>query len=315
MSYPAIISHRIPYDLDGTLVGYSGTGTTNYSVATFFNMGINSWLTEAQRVALNSLQTSTIWGVGSYNSNTPRTNFWFFFPERILLKAVGFHLVQPTSYDKILVMHDIVVEGSNDTTNGVDGTWFSLSIPNAIANAIDQIPGERNTWRADILQVTMPIGFRCIRLSLSRKQNGDSGSSVRIAIGGVHLYGESTEKYADDIRILDADMPDDPEFIAVKDWGNIAEGFIGLASFKVKNQSPDKVASIVNLQLNDAEYGLSFSSEGPWSTFLNISEVALGEKSQTIYMRNIQPDPPTLLNPKYARLIVNVDEWLEQGGV
>jgi len=58
--YPTINNHRIPFDLDGTEIGYRTAA--NSTISTILANGINSWLSESDKQNLNSETRAQSWG-------------------------------------------------------------------------------------------------------------------------------------------------------------------------------------------------------------------------------------------------------------
>ena len=96
MTYPAISSRRMPYDVDGTVIGYREAST--------FDGGIASWLTSSQMIEMNDEDMTSMWG----SSNGGRYALWFFFPEKREIEAIAVVFKSNNA---------ITLQGSNDTTS------------------------------------------------------------------------------------------------------------------------------------------------------------------------------------------------------
>ena len=71
MGYPEILHRRIPYDINGTAVGYRASST--------YSNGLSNWLSSSQLGELNDEDSITLFG-----GDTP--SFGFSFPSEWKLK-------------------------------------------------------------------------------------------------------------------------------------------------------------------------------------------------------------------------------------
>jgi hypothetical protein len=278
MGYSEILHRRIPYDINGTVVGHRASNT--------YANGLSSWLTSSQTGELNDEDTTTMLS-GDYSA------LWFFFPERMEIEA-GMYAVEYAGYGTSPDLYEL--QGSNDTTNGMDGTWETAVFPSGkpfVSN-----PGIYY-WREVIKPISFSTTYKVIRF---RAGHGYGG--VRF----VHLYGrKAAGETPTDILFCDTAGN---EKTALKDWGDRPEGTTVIDTFKLKNSSLIKVASNVNLQLNHADLSLSFYEEGPWTATLDITSIAPGSLSSTIYVRHTLGEPLLILGPRAGRCIVTVGSWL-----
>lgn len=278
MGYPEILHRRIPYDINGTAVGYRASST--------YSNGLSNWLSSSQLGELNDEDSITLFG-GDYSV------IWFFFPERMEIEA-GLYVVEYAGYGNSPDLYEL--QGSNDTTNGMDGTWETAVFPSGKPFAYN--PG-MYYWREGIKPISFSTTYKVIRFRASHGYGG-----VRY----VHLYGrKAAMETPDDILFCD---PAGNEKTALKDWGDRPEGTTVIDSFKLKNSSTTKIASNVNLQLNHGDLSLSFSEEGPWTATLDITSIAPGSLSSTLYVRHTLGGPPLILGPRAGRCIVTVGSWL-----
>lgn len=282
MSYPVMSSRRMPYDIDGTQIAYE-SGMTNC---------MQSWISEASKAALNVTQ-----GVNTVitQSNIFATLF-FFFPERREIEAA---FVSGTSEANISSVYVVSMEGSNDTTNGQDGTWETANFPSgnpATHNPID------TSWRLGVKPVSFSTSYKTLRIKF-----GHGATFGKSYFSRVHLYGRvAAAARPDDILITDIAGT---ELTALMDFGDQPEGTTEIQSIRLKNLSTTKTANNVNIQLNDADFLLSTSESGPWTATLDITSIASGSLSAAIFIKN-ELDPPLLvLGPRAARTIVTVGSW------
>lgn len=269
MPYPVISSHRLPYDIDGTEMCQTSS----------FSSGITSWFNSDQRINFNNPGSSNVgsrWGESRY--------YYWFFPYKLEIEGLN---VENNGDGAVL-------QGSNDTTNGVDGTWET-----AILSANPCTERSLDNWRKNVRSVSFSRSYKTLRIRVDMRENTN--------LFNIHLYG----------RKAAGEQPDDVIFCntsgvaltALTDFGDRPEGTTEIKSFKLKNISPDKIANAINLQLNHSDFLLSFSSTGPWSPTLDITSIGPESVSNTIYIKN-QLNPPLLsLGPTYARIILNVGSF------
>lgn len=287
MSYPVISSRRMPYDVDGTVVGYRMPNSSSTSLeAAVFNYGVGQWLTSEQMALLNSASRGN-----TLNSTTYPYGFWFFFPEAREIENLGYlfrYDIRNPTYNQL------VIQGSNDTANGIDGTWES-----AIASPPD-FSTRADWWRECNVPISFSTSYKVIRMAMLTYGNGTG-------LQAIHLYGRKAAGSApDDLLFCNLDGT---EKTALLDWGDTPEGTTKIDSFTVKNSSTTKIAQGVNLQLNDSDFLLSFASDGPWTATLDIASIAANSLSAAVYVKH-QLEPPSLtLGPRQPRCIATVTSW------
>ena len=285
--YPEVLEHRIPFDIDGTEVGYRYQ--TYATFTTLFGNGINHWLTQQEKQNINSENRAQEWG--GYD-NKPGFGLWFFFPELREISKVG--IQYPAG--GIDTPSEVTIQGSTDTTNGMDGTWesavYSFPAPSA---ALDN-------WRDNIFSVSFSGPVKALRFGLRSTSYADT-----IKVCAFHIYGQKAEgEQPDDIVFCDVDGN---ELTSLLDWGDRPEGTTQIQSIKLKNVSGSKIANNVNLQLNHSDFVISFSPDGPWQSVLDIASMAPNSLSATVYIKNALEPPLLTLGPKAARLIVSIGSW------
>jgi len=278
MPYQEPNHRRIPYDINGTVIGRSTSNS--------YENGITSWLSENALAELNDEDTE------SYGYNSDYHTLWFFFPERMEIEAGVFAGSNPSYYSTPKLYE---VQGSNDTTNGMDGTWETAVFPSG--NPFVPRPTSY-VWRTDIKPISFSTSYKVIRMRFF---------TDRYYLQFIHLYGrKASGETPDDILICNTD---NSEKTALLDWGDRPEGTTMIESFKLKNASGTKIAENVNLQLNHSDFGLSLSENGPWTATLDIASIAPDNISATIYIRNLLGAPPLILGPKAGRCIITVGSW------
>lgn len=275
MAYPAISSRRMPYDIDGTEIGYGTIGA-----------GIIAWFTSNQKILANDENYVN----NKIELGSGRGVAWFFFPEKREIEAIY------TRFAGYQVGQLSLVEGSNDSTNGLDGVWETASMSGGYPAPVNNF-----SWRDGVKPVSFSESKKILRL---RWGASDYESDVQ----NIHLYGrKAAGETPDDILFCDASTG--AEKTALMDWGDQPEGTTEIDSFKVKNASASKIANDINLQLNHDDFLLAWSPDGPWTATLDIATLGVGALSNTIYVRNKLGPPLLILGPYAARVIASVGSW------
>lgn len=278
MPYTALPDHRIPYDNDGTLV-YQGDltvgATTPSSGATLLE-----WQDEAFDAGAGLEQ-------GGANLVT-----WLFFPEQREVTAVYYRAINLFGVGTIGT-----IAGSNDTTNGLDGTWETASLPGGAPGFVDSF-----SWRSGIAVVSFTGPKKNVRIV-----NAPSNSNNQI-VQMLHLYGEpAAAAMAHDLIFLDPDLGAGVAFPAPEDFGDQPLGTTVIRPFRVKNTSASRTATNINLQCNDADFAIGESAVGPWVVTINVLSLGPGVESATLYTRCTTPAPGAPLKPRFARIIATCD--------
>lgn len=282
MSYTAIAGQRMAYDIDGTEVGIRGMNDA--SVYTMFGNGIGSWLGTTDKGNLNKSDRSLSWNVGDYNWGQA---IWFFFPEKREITHMAFHWNGYTASP-----NNKVIQGSNNSTNGMDGIWETAvcTIPGANGNA--------DHWRTNVFAVSFSGPMKVIRVGFqeSSPQFGESN------LCAVHIYGmKAAGETTDDIIFCDAEGN---EISVLKDWGDRPEGTTAYGIFYLKNVS-SKTANSVNIQLNHADFTIS-TDQADWKAVIDIASLSAGAISAPIYTKLTLGPPLLTLGPRAARAIITV---------
>ncbi|MGE5417434.1 MAG: hypothetical protein ACM3UZ_11925 [Acidobacteriota bacterium] len=285
--YPPISEHRMPYDIDGTEVGYRYQDSVTLS--NIFGNGISSWLDSPSKQNLNREDRVQEWGA---YSNRPGFGLWFFFPELREINKVGVQYpATPTS-----VPSEIAIQGSADTTNGMDGTW------EAAAYSYPTSSTDLDNWRDSIFAVSFSGPVKALRFGLRH-----SSYPQTIKICGFHISGrKAAGEHPDDIVFCDTAGN---ELTTLYDWGDRPEGTTQVQSFKVKNTSAGRMANNINLQLNHTDFTISWTPDGPWQSVLDIASIGPNSLSSTVYIKNELLPPLLTLGPRAARVIATVGSF------
>lgn len=277
MPYPALPDHRMPWDIDGTLV-YHGTLASGAATA----------VSSADRSELNDQD---------YTSPTFAAQdlqyLWFFFPEQ--REVTGIYI-----WNSVDSLPNGPLEGSNDTTNGMDGTWEAASLPGGWPTTGGNLAGGAFGWRSSIKAVSFAGPKKNLRVEAV-----PAGTQRAVVC---HLYGEpAAGQMAHDLIFLDPDLGAGVAFPAAEDFGDQPLGTTVVRPFRVKNTSASRTATNINLQCNDADFTIGESSSGPWVATINIASLAAGAESATLYTKCTTPAPGAALAPRAARIVVTCD--------
>ena len=296
MPYTALPDRRIPYDNDGTVMAYSAL-IPDQSIAYVLAQGLIGYFLDSEKAELNDPDFATT-GIGFSWSNTAangngRRGFWLFFPEQREVTAAAF------GFDRVSAGVESLY-GSNDTTNGVDGTWETASFPNGIPNVATSLDG----WRSTIKAISFTGGKRMLRWTIN--STGYFGLQNQTT---VHLYGEKVAgQTPDDVIYIDHDTTPGVEYTAPEDFGDQPLGTTVVRQFRLKNTSTTKTANSINVQCNDSDFAISTDGT-TWVVTISIASLGPGAQSATMYVRCTTPAPGNLLGPRFARIVTTVASY------
>ena len=295
MSYPAVTSRRMPYDIDGTEIGYN----TNAA----YNTGITAWLDSSSKGLWNKITNYLTPILSCGNGEYINRCLWFFFPERREIEEFLFQIYY-VGGGSWATFGDL--QGSNNTTNGVDGTWETATWPDGSPMYFSN--SDISGWRSQIKACSLSTSYKTIRIRFSIS----AGTGAYTHLGQVfffHLYGrKAAGETLDDILVLDNELEVPAEFTALKDWGDRPEGTTIINSIRLKNDSATKVANNINIQLNNADYLLSWNQIS-WAATLDIASLSVGSVSSPIYIKQLLNPPLLILGPRAARINITVGSW------
>jgi len=255
---------------------------------------------------------------GASNSRVAWLN-WFFFPEQrevtagslLLTGSGGGSATYGTTSNSGLRTDISQWQGSNDTTNGTDGSWETASIPGGwqsmMANLFDlgTSSSRYDNWRAKIGAVSFVGGKKTLRVGV-KEENG-AGSNATFA--GLHVYGEKASgQTPDDIIYINHDDTPGVEYTGPEDFGDQPLATTVVRQFRVKNDSPSKTANTINIQCNDTDFSISEDGVN-WVVTINIASLSAGAESSTMYVRCVTPAVGSPLGPRFARIITTVASY------
>jgi hypothetical protein len=262
----------MPYDNDGTVV-YAGVGTSG--AVTVVSSGDLVELNDYDFAALGSLVAPTC---------------WYFFPEQREVTAFYYMGVYGA------VSGISTVTGSNDSVNGLDGTWQTATLSGGAPTY-----GDAFSWRSGIKPISFTGAKRTVRLN-----NANTSQDVRLYI--THLYGEKAAgQTPDDIIYINHDDTPGVEFTAPEDFGDQPLATSVTRQFRVKNTSA-LTANTINIQCNDSDFIIS-TDGSTWVVTINIASLAAGAESSTMYVRCTTPAVGSALGPRHARIVATVASY------
>ena len=191
------------------------------------------------------------------------------------------------------------LQGSNDTTNGVDGTWETASFP--AGNPIGYVT--LDAFRSGVKAISFTGGKKTIRFGIG------GGYVDKFYIYQVHIYGEKVAgQTPDDVIYIDHDTTPGVEYTAPEDFGDQPLGTTVVRQFRLKNTSATKTANSINVQCNDSDFAISTDGT-TWVVTISIASLGPGAQSATMYVRCTTPAPGNLLGPRFARIVTTVASY------
>ena len=285
MPYSAFPDRAMPYHLDGTVIKLINSVS-----------GVVKTLSSGEMAELNDFDYTQI----IVYPSVP-TYCVTFFPELRDISAIFAFVLRRNSDSTLTNIPIKELQGSADTTNGLDGTWTNATVaeyPPAV-NDLD-------SWRKSIKAVSNLDGVKAIRFTWTL-----IWTEAFYALLIQHLYGHKTAgQTVDDILFLDAE-DGDAEFAIPLDFGDRSAGTSVQHQIKIKKASPTLTASTITLTVEDANdlIRISDSSSGPWNTTKVIASLAANTASSVIYIKCETPAAPTPLGPQKPLIGVTVGSW------
>lgn len=292
MPYAALPARRMPYDIDGTVVGQAPAGSPVISYPAL--AVLQSW----QSDALNP---------DGYVAGNAACDTWLFFPESREVAAI--YAVSWTDNTGLPVLGTgqiASLSGSNDTTNGLDGTYETATLT---PSGYPQNTGTTDSWRVNIGLVSFSGTPSTLLVTMESTYQGIGNASLS-GVSCLHVYGAKTAgQTPNDIIFIDADLGTPAEFTAPEDFGDRPLGTTVIRSFAIKNVST-LGAHTITLQLDDTDFALGTTNAGPWVQSIDPADLAAGATSPTYYIKNTTPNAGTAaLGPRFARCIVQVGSY------
>ncbi|MGD0020105.1 MAG: hypothetical protein ABSD62_12695 [Candidatus Limnocylindrales bacterium] len=322
MAYTALPDMRIPYDNDGSAVGWSSSGNSSGNGNPCnFGAGVTSWMSGSEMSEMNDEDATAgalpLMGSVGIGSRQASTQVWWFFPERRTVTGLSILVnggggMAGTFGTSSGIRTDLsLLQGSNDSANGVDGTWESASIPGGWQSVIAPLndlayAGSRfEAWRAVIGAISFTGGKATVRAGVK----AECSITQNLQIVGLHLYGEKVAgQTPDDVIYINHDDTPGAEYAAPEDFGDQPLGTTVVRQFRLKNTSATRTANSITVQCNDADFAIS-SDGTTWVVTINIASLGPGAQSATMYVRCTTPAPGNLLGPRFARIVTTVSSY------
>ena len=301
MPYSALPDRRMPYHRDGTIVGLQAAGADAGTPAIAFAQGIGAYLSGVDKIELNDGDYTGLSVSTAADGGFRERAMWLFFPERREVTAAYFGWTAVNGTVGTGGFTITAIHGSTDSTNGVDGSWETASLPSGIGQSLKSLDG----WRANIKPVSFTGGKSSVRFSM---RNDTGGASV-MQLSCLHLYGEKVAgQTPDDLIFINHDDTPGTEFTVPEDFGDRPLGTTLVRQFRVKNASATLTANLINLQCNDTDFAISENGT-TWVVTIDIASLAAGAESATLYARCTTPSPGALLGPRFTEIVAVVGSW------
>lgn len=272
-NYPAPASNKIQYDKDGSVVGKNSAGSGSYSG------GIVTWLTGSQITALNDDVKTGVIGLNC---------LWILFPKARTI--THFHLAMIPDYWGGSFGS---LQGSDNTTNGVDGTWETATLGGTYyeqSNASTNL----TAWRTKIGTVSFTKPMKAIRLYCP----GGNSNTDDMLIAMLHLYGN--DSVDDELVVTNSGGT---KITSLVDFGDTPRGGTFNSTVYVKNASASP-ASAVTVDVEGTVFTTSLDNVTFDTTQKSIGALDAGAISAPIYVR-FSPVAGTALGPSSGRILVN----------
>lgn len=272
-SYPAIAARRMALDTDGSRL-FTVAGTTRTE--------LDGALLTVNDEASDDLGPTT--DVGYY---------LLAFPELRDVDGLYLGVMQQDPADWV----DVTVEGSVDTTTGLDGTWTEMFASNRVQQgAVTGWWGHTaaGDYRRYIRVIPPVEGLRALRVVMTPQTPGTS--AWRLV--AMHVFGEVSAHSTHTDRLRFWHPTDDvPLPAGYFDWGNVPFGSTADATFRIKNVSASTRADTITVStdaLTDAtpsvaaQHLLSYAASA-YAASVVVPSLAPGALSKLVTLRRVTP--------------------------
>lgn len=301
--YPDPPSRRMAYDQDGTIV---------LVVEQTYSFIVE--MTQAQRITINNESNDYFDPSDPYNYYLT-----FMFPEK--RNVTHYYAAWQKTYFYGVTQGN-VVQWSNNTTNGIDGTWttaantFVTNSNNGEGAGFPLTTPGMPDMRLHI-QALPVTGVRAIRFLWQGASNVN-----RALIFSHHLYGHKTA--GETPHRLDFTYNDTSELIIDEDYGDQPRGTTRIWStvdtwnegtpLYLRNRSPEKVATTVTVSTEaltgNMVNNLTLSKDNiTYGTQITYTSIQPLEQVGPIYVKHVVPSN-NVLGPVTARVRTDVGSWV-----
>ena len=316
-SYSDVPSHRIAYDLDGTVMwkAYTpGDVALGGDTAGFYG-SLN--LPPSEQVLSTKQEYNDEDSVEVEQEGGPGDRdiaFAWVFPEKRDFFGFFGDAHHQTTDGKIKNL-----ESSTDTTNGISGDWTELAaIP-------DQFPGGYQAWGVhqayrEFIGKYTSTGVRSVRIRIEPVKSSPAASD-QCKLRAWHLYGDFATGANPD-RLLFIDDDTGLEYDEVQDWGDIPRGSVHDKEIFLRNNSATLAASsnVISFEglFEDSYQWYSIRDNSGASTSFSTSltingPIAAGARypvaSTDTFTLRLDVPASTNLGPHAARLELATGTW------
>lgn len=284
MPYTNFTDRAIPYHLDGSVVKIIKA-----------SIGVVKSLSAAEMLELNDEDLIAI------SVSQAADLLVVFFPESRDISGIFALMTGNTGLGTNGLRVITNLQGSADSTNGLDGTWVDATLPNGYPAVTSDFDG----WRKGIKAITGLGGVKAVRFTLP----GDIVGIPTLNI--LHLYGKKTAGQTPrDLIFLDPQNAD-AEYAIPLDFADRPAGTSAIRQIKIKNTSPTLTANNLTVESIDPvdDIRLADTESGPWVTTKTITSLAPNTAGAVIYVKCETDAPPTPLGPMRAPIKVSVGAW------
>lgn len=293
-SYPSLTANRMVLDTDGSTI--------------FTRIGTVLTLLEPPDVVTLNNESSDALG-----PSTDIEQYIVAFPELRDVGALYLGFSQAVSTDYI----DVLVEGSGDTTNGVDGTWSTVYASNRVDD------GTTTGWwghtaagdyRRYIRPTASAVGVRALRIVVTPQTPGTTTwSLVSLHVFGGISAGQNPHRLALWHPTENRRVPG-----GWFDWGDAPLSSSADIQFRVRNLSPDRVAGGIVVSksvLTDSTPSfpprlLLSAGGGSFTNTVNIGSLNPSAVSRLLTIRRTTPSDAEA-GPWAARIRAAATTWTE----
>lgn len=279
MVYPALPDRRIPFDVDGTIVGSQGPSPYTFGIANILDLTERGELNDEDYVQVGS----------AFGNDGQEITHWFIWPE--LRVITGYF----AAWNSNITDGSVHVEGSEDSNDGLDGTWEEASRPSGISSWVNA-----DSWRLSVKPLSFTVPVAIVRLRAT-----SPGGVRKLAVA--HWYGQKDAgQTPDDIIFTDVGGT---ELALDLDYGVMPPETTDTMTFKIKNTSATLTATDIALDQVGTDWEIS-DDDVTYGNSLSVASLAPGASSGTLYARATTPAVGAGgLGPQWGRIVVTVDSW------
>lgn len=291
--YSSLVSARkICFSQDGTIVGYDSATAAAYR-------GLVNVCSAGDLLQLDGESPAEDTSIVTVASNY--LTAYALFPE---LRDLSYMLLRyGTTSSTTNPTHTVAT--SPDTTNGIDGSWTTITVTGTLSYVTNNV----DWWRANA-----PASLSGAVTGIKGVRFQTSGSTFGTGTGwrGWHIWGHKySGQTPDDIVFLDTGLT--TEFAADYDFGDVlAASATQDITIAVKNVSGTKTANSIVLTMvgsNPSDYLISIDAGSTFGSTKTITSLAAGA-TQNVVLR-LAPPAATAGNytPRAANLKASVTSW------